>query len=210
MKPDSPKWGYVLDGALVPGVSLAVAAIVLGVCAWYQGVQSARFEVYSANHAAIHEDYDALIYRRALMERYHSRYSEFQDMGFVGRESRLDWIETIRMAAKTLELPSVSYSLEPQREVIRPVHSASPDADIQIHLSQLELELGLVHELDLLRFFSALKQKAPGLMKTDRCELARQTAFDQELVAGPNIVARCSLGIFSVITSDIPPEAAAL
>lgn len=184
---------------------MLVAIVLAGTSAWYYGKQESLYEIYSSNQEAIHEDYDALIYRRRLIEQYYNRYREFQELGFVGRESRLDWIETIRLAAKGLDLPNVSYSLEPQLEVIKPVETASPDAEIQIYLSKLELEIGLVHELDLLRFFQRLESEAPGIMKVDQCDIARQQGSEQKLVAETNLVASCSLMMFSVVTSDIVP-----
>lgn len=203
MKPARFDWKYLGDGVLLPGISLLAAAIIFAASAWYHGKQKSLYEIYSTNQEAIHEDYDALVYRRRLIDRYYRRYREFQELGFVGRERRLDWIETIRSAAKGLDLPNVAYSLEPQLEVVRPVESASPNAEIQIYLSRLELELGLVHELDLLRFFDRLEQEAPGLMKVDKCSLARQGELADRLVAETNILASCSMMMFSVITSDI-------
>jgi len=203
MKPARFDWDYLLEDTIWPGVSLLAAIAVLGIGYWYHDKQQSIYETYSLNHEAIHDDYDALVYRRRLLDRYHRRYQEFQSLGFVGRESRLDWIETIRSAARGLDLPNVAYSLEPQREVIRPVQSGSSDAEIQIYLSRIEIDLGLVHELDLLRFFDRLELEAPGLMKIDRCSMSRQGLAGQELVADTNIIASCSLMIFSVITSDI-------
>ena len=205
MKPARSDWTYVFTHLFRPGITLVVAAFLMGASAWFHSTQASLHEIYSANQEAIHEDYDALIYRRRLIERYYNRYRELQALGFVGRESRLDWIETIRLAAKGLDLPNVSYSLEPQLEVIRPVDTASPNAEIQIYLSKLELELGLVHELDLLRFFQRLEDEAPGLMKVDQCDIARQQGSEQKLVAETNLVASCSLMMFSVVTSDIVP-----
>jgi len=205
MSPDNTKWRFVVKHLLRPGISMLVAIVLAGTSAWYYGKQESLYEIYSSNQEAIHEDYDALIYRRRLIEQYYNRYREFQELGFVGRESRLDWIETIRLAAKGLDLPNVSYSLEPQLEVIKPVETASPDAEIQIYLSKLELEIGLVHELDLLRFFQRLESEAPGIMKVDQCDIARQQGSEQKLVAETNLVASCSLMMFSVVTSDIVP-----
>ena len=205
MNPARPDWFYVVRHLFRPGITLVVTAVLMGASAWFHSSQASLYEIYSSNHEAIHEDYDALIYRRRLIERYYNRYRELQSLGFVGRESRLDWIETIRLAAKGLDLPNVSYSLEPQLEVIRPVETTSPDAEIQIYLSKLELELGLVHELDLLRFFQRLEDEAPGLMKVDQCDITRQQGSEQKLVAETNLVASCSLMMFSVVTSDIVP-----
>lgn len=203
MKPNRLDWKYLRKGTLLPGTSLLIAGIVLGASAWYHGTQARAYEVFTTNKEAISEDYNELVYRRRLLARYHRRYRELQDLGFVGRERRLDWIETIRTAAKSLDLPNVTYSLEPQLEVIRPVQSASPNAEIQIYLSRLELELGLVHEVDLLRFFNRLEQEAPGLMRVDQCKLTRQPGAAEKLAARMNISANCSMMIFSVITSDI-------
>jgi len=203
MKSNRFDWTYLSNGFFLPGVSLLIAGIVFGASAWYHGTQARTYELFSANREAISEDYDELVYRRRLLDRYHRRYRELQDLGFVGRERRLDWVETIRAAAKSLDLPNVAYSLEPQLEVIRPVESASPNAEIQIYLSRLELELGLVHEVDLLRFFIRLEQEAPGLMKVDKCSLTRQPGAAQKRAADTNISANCSMIMYSVITSDI-------
>lgn len=208
MQPNSVDWSYLKKGALLPGVSLLIASILFTASAWYHGSQSRAYEVLSANREAISEDYDELVYRRQLLDRYHRRYRELQELGFVGHERRLDWIESIRAAATSLDLPNVTYALEPQLEVIRPVASASPNAEIQIFLTQLELELGLVHELDLLRFFERLEQEAPGLMQVDQCDLIRQPGVAQKLSADTNIAANCSVKMFSVITSDISFAAA--
>lgn len=206
MKPAKFDSAYVLKGTLVPGVSLLVAMVLCGLGAWYHDHQQTVYEMHSVNRDVIHEEYDELVYRRKLLERYYRRYSEFQALGFVGRESRLDWIETIRVAAKGLDLPNVTYSMEPQLQAVRPVQPASSSADIQVYLSRLEIEFGLVHELDLLRFFARLELEAPGMMKVDRCEMLRQIHDEEVLNAETNINANCSLMIFSVITSDIGPE----
>jgi len=206
MKSAKFDWEYLLQDTLWPGVSLLAAAVVMGFGAWYNDKQQRIYETHSINHDAIHEEYDELVYRRRLLERYYRRYNELQLVGFVGKESRLDWIETIRLAATGFDLPNVSYSLEPQLQVIKPINPESSNAEIQIFLSRLEIELGLVHEVDLLRFFDRLENEAPGLMKIDRCAMSRQGLGDQGLVAETNITARCSLMIFSVLTSDIQPD----
>lgn len=203
MQPNRLDWPYLRRDTLLPAVSLMISAILFVASAWFHGSQVRTYEVFSANREAISEDYDELVYRRRILDRYHRRYRELQDLGFVGHESRLDWIETIRAAATSLDLPNVAYSLEPQLEAVRPVASASPNAEIQIYLTQLDLELGLVHELDLIRFFDRLEQEAPGLMQVDQCDLIRQPGVAQRLSADTNIAASCSVKMFSVVTSDI-------
>ena len=75
--------------------------------------------------------------------------------------------------------------------------------DIRIHLSRLQLEMGLVHEIDLLRFFDELQRNAPGLIKVDQCALTWQGEEAGNAKVAANILANCSILIFSVVTSDI-------
>ena len=202
MKLAEVDWGYVRRHTLRPAASAIVALAVLGACWVFQDRQRSLHTDYSVNQLSIHKEYDALIYGRRLIERYHRRYGEFRAAGFVGLERRVDWVETIRVAATGLNLPSVSYSIEPQVPAIVPVNSGQNGADVQTKLSRLRMNLGLVHEGDLLRFFTRLDSEAPGLMKVDRCSLVRQSNAQQELTAGTNLIADCSLTMFSVITSD--------
>ena len=196
-------WSYIRRHTLVPTVTLAVAAVAAVASVNIEVSQTEYHEQLIANQLVMQEDYSALIYRRRLVDRYHRRYQQFSELGFVGMESRLDWIETLREASTELTLPRVSYVMEPQLRAVAPVQSILAGEDISIHVSKLELEMGLVHELDLLRFVDELQEKAPGLIKVDSCDLSWQQGEEGKLRAQPNILASCSVEIYSVITSDV-------
>ncbi len=196
-------WRYVRRHTLLPVLTAIVAAAALVVSMWLHGEQQSSLRQVSSNQDAMHEDYDALVYRRRLVDRYHRRYEQFYDMGFVGVESRLEWVETLRETSLDLLLPRVSYAIEPQLQVVAPVESIRAGEDISIRVSRLHLEAGLTHELDLLRFFDELQRTAPGLIKVDRCALTWQAESASELTAGANLVADCAINIYSVVTSDV-------
>lgn len=201
------EWHFAARHTLVPLLTAAIAALILGTSIWLHGEQETRHMQISVNQGVVHEDYDALVYRRRLVDRYHRRYDQFYELGFVGEESRLDWVETMRETSVDLILPRVSYAIEPQLKVIAPVESLVSGEDIQIHLSRLQLEVGLLHELDLLRFFDELQRNAPGLIKVDKCGLTWQAEGTDKVGVGANILANCSILIFSVVTSDVSGEA---
>ena len=208
MKRSDLDWGYIRRYTVLPIVTALIAACALFAATWTHGEARELYAQISVNQDAMHQDYDALVFRRRLVDRYHRRYEQFNDLGFVGRESRLDWIETMRETSTDLTLPRVSYALEPQLKVIAPVESIMAGENIQVHLSRLQLEMGLVHEIDLLRFFDELQQKAPGLIKVDRCDLTWQAESPTKATVGANILADCSILIFSVVTSDVGNEGA--
>ncbi len=206
MKPAEVDWRYLRQDTIVPLVTLAVAVVLSAASYWFVGAEKERYARISVDQDVINADYDALILRKRLVDRYHRRYERFQEQGFIGTESRLDWIETLRVAAAELKLPSLTYAVEPQLGVLAPVPSTSAETDIQIFSSRLELELGLVHELDLVNLFDRLQSAAPGLVKVDRCSMQRRSEPDALQTADPNILAMCSLHMFSIITSDVIAE----
>jgi hypothetical protein len=203
-------WQYVTRHSLLPAVTAVVAIALLASSIWLHSRQEELFKQITVNHGAMHEDYDSLVYKRRLVDRYHRRYEDYHEIGFVGRESRLDWIETLRESSLGLTIPRVSYSIEPQLQVVAPIQSTQAGENIQIHLSRLRLEAGLVHELDLLRLVDELQSHAPGLINIDGCRLVWQASDVDRMKVSANIVASCSVQIFSLITSDVDTVAAAL
>lgn len=198
-------WRFFLRGLNVTALTCVVALALLVVSILYESKLAEDYARMRFDHGAVNSEYEALVSRKRILERYHRRYEQFRAQGFVGNERRLDWIEALRLEAERLRLPSLRYSLEPQ--VGRSVSGA---ADIQLRASSLELEIGLLHELDLLRFVDAVRSRAPGLVSVDRCALERQGEAETISAVEANILAVCSFNIFSAVTSDVAPEVAAL
>ena len=193
---------YIRRHTTRPILSAIVAVSALAIALCLHGKHEALFVELNANRVAVHEDYASLVTQRRLVDRYHRRYQKYYELGFIGRESRLDVVETMRTTTAALDLPRLSYSIEPQLGVVAPVTSFLGGDNIQVRVSKLQLEMGLVHEIDLLRFFDVLQNQAPGLIKVDRCNLAH--IADTGGGAGePNLFANCEVSIFSVITSDV-------
>ena len=203
-------WAYIGRHTAVPLASAIVAAAVLGAGMWFHAQQTLTLSQLNSDQNAMHEEYAELLYRRQLDDRYHRRYERFQTLGFVGAESRLDWIETMRLASNELTLDRVSYAIEPQLDVIAPVASVHTGDDLSLHLSRVQVQMGLLHEVDLLRFFDDLQSKAPGLITVDRCDLEWDVDPRAPLDVRANIRADCSVLIFSLITSDVASAVAAL
>jgi len=200
-------WSFILRDTMRPLLSAGVAVAALAVVAWLHSGQQQQFSSYSADYRTVRNDFDQLIAEQRMVERYQRRYDRFKQLGFVGPESRLDWIETLRTTSEALSLPRVNYSIEPQLEVDPPVKSSRRLDDMEIRVSRAQLQLGLNHEGDLLRFFDELQRQAPGLIKVDECDLSWQADMSVALAAGNNLAASCSLQIYSVITSEISREA---
>lgn len=210
MKQADIDWRYLGRDLLVPLATAGVALIVMLLSGWFASAYEDSYARISVDQDLMNADYDALVVRKRLVDRYHRRYERFREQGFIGEESRLDWIEVLRESAEDLRLPSLNYSIEPRLTVVPPVPSTSADSNVQIYVSSLELEVGLIHELDFLRLFDELQTAARGLIKVDRCNLQRRSEREALLPTDPNIVANCSLDVFSIVTADVAEEASAI
>lgn len=197
-------WTYVRRHTLLPSLCVAVSILSLCLAYWFQADQGKLYAELHAAHDVVDKDYDALVKQRQLVDRYHRQYQRFHELGFIGRESRLDWVETLRTTAETLSLPRLAYSIDPQLGVVAPVTSMLAGEHFDIRVSFLQLEMGLLHEVDLLRFFDALQKQAPGLIRVDRCSL--EYVGDMNVATVENLTASCAVQIFSVITSDVGSE----
>ena len=199
-------WRYLARGSFVPASTLMVMLVVFGATVWAVQSYQSDYGAISSSQSAMNADYNELITRKRIVDRYYRRYEAFREQGFVGREARLDWIETMRETAEALDLPSLNYSIEPQRRVTVPTAQSSDGESAGLFVSRLDLDASLLHEEDLLRLIDALQQRAPGLMMVDRCELLRRSEPDSLLVNDPNIVADCSVNVYSMLTTDVPGE----
>ena len=200
-------WRYLGAHTLVPLVTTGVMLVVMASSGWFANAAEADYARISVDQDAVNANYDALIVRKRLVDRYHRRYERFREHGFIGEESRLDWIETLRLAANDLHLPNLTYSLEPQQPATPPVPSTSSESEIRIFVSQLDIEAGLIHERDLLTLVDELQAAAPGLIRINRCAMSRQSEPDMLQSVDPNVIASCSLDVYSIITSDVGGEA---
>ena len=198
-------WSYLRRYTLWPAISTVTAVLALVAAYVLHGDRLAEYQDLSSSQYAMHEDYDALVTQRRIVDRYHRRYKQFDDNGFIGQESRLDWVESLRLSAATLALPSFNYSIEPQLAVTVPAIMSSGGAELRLRVSRTQLELNLLHELDLLRFFDELQRRAPGLLAVDGCTL--EHIGDVRGAPGePNLAATCVVEIYSVATADVANE----
>lgn len=131
-----------------------------------------------------------------IIATYLPRFAALEEQGIIGREQRLDWIDVLRQAARTVKIPKLEYELEAQHAF--DVGWDLGIGDFAVYASSMRLTLGLLHEGDLLRFFADLKKNTSGLFGVTACEMNRsgQTLSNQPL--GNNVNATCELKFMTI------------
>lgn len=179
-------------GAALGGVALA--ALLLGAALAGQERAGA---VLAAGQAGLSQ----LRRERAELEALEGRrpaYAAFLARGLVGEERRLRWVDALREAATTLDIPRLAYRLE----VSGPLAAAGAGSGARETRMLLELELR--HEAQLLDLFEALETAAGGLHSVADCSISRTaaTAAATTRPVAPALGARCTL-----LWWTIPPVA---
>lgn len=102
---------------------------------------------------------------------YAGEYGALIEQKIIGDDQRLDWIEGMEKIRRRNLVADFRYSIAPQKPYISqpPIDSGNFD----IRYSEMKLQFDLLHEAQLLDFFSALRATIKGRYQLDGCTLQR-------------------------------------
>lgn len=100
---------------------------------------------------------------------YQPRFVTLRERGFVGEERRLDWMEHIQRIRESRKLLPITYEISAQQ-----AFQVGPEVSLgglELRGSKMQLQMGLLHEGDLLNFLDDLKHK--GFYTAQECKVKR-------------------------------------
>jgi hypothetical protein len=135
------------------------------------------------------------------LRRYIGPYRQLEQIGIVGEEQRLNWIDALRVANIDAQLYGVDYEVGSQMP-----YSFAEEVNaggLAVQQSMMKVKLGLLYETDLLTFFGVLAEQNVGAFAVNQCSLQRLTSDVYKPVNQPTLRAECD-----VAWVTIPPPAA--
>lgn len=135
--------------------------------------------------------------------KYVDRYHELEKIGFAGEEQRINWLDALRNANTAAGLFGISYQIGTQHSY--PYASELDPGAVSLMESGMELDMSLLHEGDLGRFFETLRNQRVGLFQIRKCTLTR-TDKSETLRNQAYLKAKCDL---AWITAKPAPSAGA-
>lgn len=198
-------WSILRAAVILLLVSLLIAGAALN--ASYQFWNEKATVLKRANSAlsSARGQYHALDDEEDIIATYLPRYASLEEEGIIGRERRLDWIDVLRETARSVQIARLKYTIDAQRVFDEGWKLAV--ADYEVYSSDVRLTLGLLHEGDLVRFLTQLRENAPGLFGVTDCEMQRagEALSDQPRTA--NVRATCVLKFITIRGPDRPSGA---
>ncbi|HUO43846.1 MAG TPA: hypothetical protein VMT94_02905 [Burkholderiales bacterium] len=122
--------------------------------------------------------------------RYLDSYHYLQQLGFAGDERRIDWIDALRLTNQQMQLFGIDYQISAQQSY--PYAGELGPGQVTLHQSVMKINLGLLHEGDLMKFLTALAQQNAGIFSVNQCMLTRANTGGS-IRYQPNLRAECEL-----------------
>lgn len=184
---------------LAISISVLISAAILYGCAEYAkstqtGRQSAQNMLNHARNSLATARQD-----QENMGKYADEYGALIKQKIIGDDQRLDWMEGMEKIRRNNPVTSFSYNIAPQM-----IYAPQPPIDsgnFDIHYSEMKLRFELLHEVQLLNFFAALRAGIKGHYHLEACTLQR-TGSDDERV---RLKAECSGGWITLKKRSLPP-----
>ena len=139
---------------------------------------------------------------KIIIEKYVGGYRQLQQSGFIGDEQRINWLDALRKSNERADLFGVNYEIGVQQDY--PYAAELDRGKMALHQSIMRTDLRVLHELDLLQFFEALRAQNTGLFHLDQC-LLRRTDVSGAIRNQPNVTATCRLAWITA-TPETQPE----
>ncbi len=134
---------------------------------------------------------------------FSKEYYALETRSILGDDHRLDWMETLEKLRGQDLVSSFNYSIAPQKSYAP--KPAIDSGNFDIHYSDMKLQLDLLHEGQLLDFFTALRSQAKGWFQLDGCTLQRVNMISTSVIANAtNIKAECSGGWITLKNRNAP------
>lgn len=124
-------------------------------------------------------------------------YQRLKQLNILGEEQRLEWADAIARIRAQRELLDLRYRVDRQRLL---TSFPGKPGSVDFYVSEMRVDLALLHEGDLLRFLADLRASGNAYYAVRRCSLFRtgQTTVTGTTIT-PRLQADCELDLITVM-----------
>jgi hypothetical protein len=123
-------------------------------------------------------------------------YRKLHARGLIGEESRGEWVEQIARIKAARKLFDLKYTIEPQRAADYP--GIAGPGEVEFLVSQMRVDLALLHEEDLFRFIEDLRRALTSHVVVRACAMTRTDRPPTERGVAPRLQANCAIDLVTI------------
>ncbi len=185
--------------------SLLISALVLYSSGEYavktqKGRRTAQSQLNDARNrlTAAHDD-------QKNMAIYAGEYGALIERNIIGDDHRLDWMEGLEKIRQKSLAVDFRYNIAPQKTYVP--QPALNSGNFDLHYSEMKLQFDLLHEGQLLDFFSFMHSQIKGWYQLEGCTVKRVAANADEEAAmsvASHLKAECHGGWITLKNRNAP------
>ena len=123
-------------------------------------------------------------------------YQRLRQLNILGEERRLEWADAITRIRTQRELLDLRYRVERQQLLYS---AAGKPANVDFFGSTMKVDLALLHEEDLLRFLSDLRDSGNAYYAVRRCAIQRTGQAATGTTITPRLRADCDIDLITIV-----------
>lgn len=200
MKKDEIDWSVLKGSLIIFSICLIISTTFIVGSYYFNNSLNKQFNKNKNIFQSISSRYLDVDQEEKLLHDYYPEFVQLYEAGIIGREKRLDWIESLRQSGEKIGLVSLNYSIASQEEFI-------PEFMInytgyKLYRSNMDLDVGLLHEADFFKLLDYLNRNVDGSYTISECEFrlnGDQIKFEKDHA---NISASCLLQWLTIDLAD--------
>lgn len=187
----------VLHGALgMFAVCLLIAGLMLAASFYFRDQMNREYQSHQMRFRDISRKYLSVDVEERIIAEHLPTFRDLYEQGILGQEQRLSWLESLKIAGDRVKPPKLGYQIRGQTDFESefPLNTGGFD----IHISDMELTMGLLHEGDLFDVLAVLDNNAAGLFSVSNCDLTRANFTSRSKALSERLEAVCELRWFTL------------
>jgi hypothetical protein len=123
-------------------------------------------------------------------------YQRLKALNIIGEERRLEWADAMARIRTQRELLDVRYRVERQRLLLS---VPGKPGNVDFFASTMRVELALLHEEDLLRFLTDLRNAGNAYYSVRGCVLTRSGAPGTSPAVASRLRGECNIDLITIV-----------
>lgn len=184
-------WAILKGPLIILSICFIFSSLLIGGSYYFNSNLEKEYKRNKSVFKSVSRKYLDVDEEEKILRENYPIFVDLYNKGIIGREQRLNWIETLRQAGEKVKVPSLVYSID-TREEYTPAFNINYSG-YTLYRSGMRLDLGLLHEGDLFKLIDYINHTANGTYTLTECDFTmtgKEIKFDK---GRANITASCLL-----------------
>ena len=196
MQVNTGKYNLLLASSVVMIAALIICFV------FYQSFQ-AKTENYQALNSKLNKEskrFSRLDNLSLVAAEYKQQFNRYMPVKQYETEHRLYWLDELEKIRIKQKIPQLRYTMSVRRPY-RYDDGVIADKGLKVFISDIKLNMSLMHEADLMRALRSIKNIKKSIHVISSCELRRLNKNAAVRTSIPNVDASCNIKWFTLKVS---------